>query len=209
MSKIFGFVKYCFYLCREKIVTMGKERIKYINRIDSLEQYNYPRYGYKSVETDFVKRYYNVFAILAGLNPCCRDLMDYLTEVMDEDNVVRSDEYSRQNFLQVLKEQTLQTNGEFVEYSDSNIKKAFQVLTDRKCLIKLNKGLYKVNPEIYFKKNNRKRLEAIKFTLEFQKGVRNTDMELLYEVNEATEEYGENKIEYPLTPDECIEPKSE
>lgn len=174
---------------------MGTERIKFINKIDRIEEDNYPRYGYRSVETEFVKRYYSVFAILAGLNPCCRDLMDYLTEVMDDDNMVRSDEYSRQNFLQILKEQTLLPSGEFVDYSDSNIKKAFQTLTERRCLIKLNKGVYKVNPEIYFKKSNIKRLEAIKLTIEFQKGVRNTDMELLYEMNEPKDDELEIKPE--------------
>lgn len=165
---------------------MQNSKVKYINKIDIVGDYRYPRYTYKSVESDFVKRYYNAFAVLAGLNPCCRDLIEYLVEVMDEDNIVRSDEYARQNFLALLKEKTRQVDGSFVEYSDSNIKKAFQLLTERKCLIKLNRGTYKVNPEIYFKKSESKRLESIKLLLEFQRGVRDTDMKLMYEVKEET-----------------------
>jgi hypothetical protein len=160
------------------------KKIRYINKVITAENYNKPVYENLDVETQFVKRYYNAFAILAGLNTCSRDLLDFLTEDMDEDNLVRSDIITRNKFLTTLKEQTIQTDGSFIEYSDSNIKKSYQTLLDRNCLIKVGRGAYQVNPEIFFKRGERSRLESVKISLEFRKGVRNDKMELIYELND-------------------------
>ena len=156
-----------------------KEKLKYIGKIDVKEGIAYPRPAYKNIENCFVRKYYGVFSILIGLNPCARDLMEYLTEVMNEDNIVRSDEYTRKEFVKNIYECSLHKDGTFITYSDSNIKKAFQLLVERKCLIKVSKSIYKVNPEFYFRGTGPDRLTNIKLVLEFQKGVRDVNMTLI------------------------------
>lgn len=170
----------------------NKEKVKYITKVEGMD-INIPRYNFKDEESQFVKKYYGVFSTLIGLNPCARDLIEYLTEIMNSDNIVRSDDYTRKEFIKQIEEISFKTTGEKVTYSDSNIKKAFSILNERRCLIKLTKGLYKVNPEYYFKKDEKKRLYAIKVVLEFERGIRNFNMDLLYSLEEPLEEY--NKTE--------------
>ena len=167
---------------------MKNEKLQIIKKIVTVDGINIPKYKYKDISQDFVRVYYSTFAVLAGLNPCSRDLMDYLLETMNDDNIVMSNEYSRNNFLDELKQNTVQPDGSFVEYSDSNIKKAYQTLTERRCLFKIKRGVYKVNPEYYFKKSEIKRLESIKLLLEFECGVRDSSMQLIYELKEEGNE---------------------
>ena len=125
-----------------------------------------------------------LFCIVAGLNPCSRDLIDYLVDVMDDDNIITSNEYTRDKFLETLKESTIQPDGNFIEYSDSNIKKAYQSLVDRECLIKIKRGVYKVNPEYYFRKSETKRVDSIQLIMEFKSGILDTNMQLIYDIKE-------------------------
>jgi len=163
---------------------MNKRKVQYMDSIRRVGGDNLPKYKYKEVDSSFVKCYYSMYASLVGLNPCSRDLMDYLTEIMDNDNIVRSDSYVRTKFSNYLKSISLKDDGTFVSYADSNVKKAFQTLVDRGCLIKLSKGIFKVNPEIYFRKTETLRMKSIKVTMEFIKGVRDAEMKLMYELKE-------------------------
>lgn len=163
---------------------MGKKEIRFKKDVKLLDGIYYPKYGKKLVPQDFVKRYYGTFAILAGLNPCSRDLIDYLVDVMDDDNIITSNEYTRDKFLETLKESTIQPDGNFIEYSDSNIKKAYQSLVDRECLIKIKRGVYKVNPEYYFRKSETKRVDSIQLIMEFKSGILDTNMQLIYDIKE-------------------------
>ena len=180
------FYKYKIFIFEDtkKYLTMAIKEVRFIRSITQTDEMNFPKFGKKDITQDFVKRYYNTFAVLAGLNPCSRDLMEYLVEIMNDDNVVMSNEYTRDNFLAELKTITMQPDNTYVEYSGSNIKKAYQSLTERGCLIKIKRGIYKVNPEIYFKKSETSRMESIKVILEFQGGVRNNKMELVCNINE-------------------------
>ena len=163
---------------------MKSKELQIVRKVIHVDGVNIPKFKYKDINQDFVRVYYSTFAILAGLNPCSRDLMDYLLETMNDDNMVMSNEYSRDNFLEELKQNTMQPDGTFIEYSDSNIKKAYQLLTERRCLIKIKRGVYKVNPEYYFKKSEVKRLASIKLLLEFECGIRDSSMQLLYGLRE-------------------------
>jgi len=179
---------------------MRTEKVKYVGRVDILNDgFKMPRFQYQSIEQEYVKRYHTVFAILAGLSPCARDLMEYLVNTMNEDNIVTTNEYTRGNFLSVLKSATLTSSGDFVTYSDSNVKKAIQTLVDRNCLIKKGRGIYIVNPEIYFnpRGTQRDRMDSIKMILEFKAGTRDVNMQTLYQVsndeNISTDEDKEDK----------------
>lgn len=173
---------------------MSDNKVKYISKIVADDDaFRAQKYETKLVTSTFVKKYYNVLASLAGLNPCSRDLIDYLTEVMDDNNYVYNNSLVRKAFLDYLEKVTKQPDGTFITYSDVNIKKSYQYLTERNCLIKLTKGMFKVNPEFYFRADEKKRLGSIKLLLEFQKGFRNYKMETLYTLKEDTTEYKLNK----------------
>lgn len=175
---------------------MKIEKVKYVGKIDVLNDgFKMPRFHYQSIEQEYVKRYHTVFAILAGLSPCARDFMEYLVNIMNEDNIVTTNEYTRGHFLSTLKNATLTESGDYVAYSDSNVKKAIQTLVDRNCLIKKGRGIYIVNPEIYFnpKGTQRDRMDSIKMILEFKAGTRDVNMQTLYQV--SSEENEEPKSE--------------
>jgi hypothetical protein len=52
-----------------------------------------PKEAYKSIVRSHTKRYHNCLYLLAGLNTCARNLMDFLTEQMRADNIVYSNEH--------------------------------------------------------------------------------------------------------------------
>jgi hypothetical protein len=169
---------------------MSEERVKYVSAITKdKDGYRAQKYESINVETLFVKKYYNVLAILGGLNPCSRDLMEYLTEVMDDNNYVYNNALVRKAFIECLKNVTKKPDGTFVTYSDINVKKSYQTLVSKGSLIKLTKGMYKVNPRYYFKSDAKKRIQAIKILLEFQKGYRDYKMDTLYTLEEGGTEY--------------------
>lgn len=159
---------------------MSNTTVKYIDSIRSIGNENFPVYKTLKVDTDFVRSYYNMYASLAGLNPCSRDLMDFLTKEMDDNNIVRSDVYVRTKFLDYIKslKKARERDGKLLSYADSNVKKAFKTLSLNECLIPISKGIFKVNPKIYFKKSDEKRLQSIKVTMEFIKGHRDANMSL-------------------------------
>ena len=177
---------------------MRTEKVKYVGRVELLSDgYRTPRWSYYDAEMEYVKRYHTVFAILAGLSPCARDFMEYLVNNMNDENIVTTNEYTRTDFLDALKKATITQSGEFISYSDSNIKKAVQTLVNRSCLIKKGRGIYMVNPEIYFnpKGSQRERLDTIKMVLEFKSGTRDVNLQTLYQVEEPMTVYNTNKDE--------------
>jgi hypothetical protein len=168
---------------------MDKQHIKIIKEVISIDGIKHPKYENKYIDISFVRRYSIAFEYLIGLNSCTKDLFEFLVGHMDDDGFIRSDTYTRNKFHQATKE-AAQKLKEDISYSDSNVKKAFQKLTDRKCLIKVSKGLYKVNPEIYFQKDYElkengkiryKRFQEIKKLIEFERGFRDRSFELIEE----------------------------
>jgi hypothetical protein len=181
-------LRYFLYLCKEKIVSM-ENKVKYVSGIRTFGNEVFPERTTKNIESRFVQKYFNILSYLGGLNSCSRDLIDYLTEVMDEDNIVYNNAIIRNNFLTYMKEVTLKKEGTFVVYSDVNIRKSFQTLQEKECLLKLTKGMYKVNPEIFFRGGEKDRIESIKFVMEFNSGVRNPSMETIVTFKETEVEY--------------------
>jgi hypothetical protein len=177
---------------------MVEKKVRYIKSIRNFEGVNIPTFKNKDLDKLFVKQYYSTLHTLAGLNACSRDLINYLITVMDNDNVVRNDSYLRMKFVNAIKESTRQLDGVELTYADSNVRNAFAALTKRDCLIKLSKGVYKVNPEFYFRKDEVRRIEAIKLCLEFKSGVRDANMKLVYNVDTTEIVEEEDEIEEEL-----------
>jgi hypothetical protein len=104
--------------------------------------------------------------------------MDYFVNTMNDENVVSTSEYSRNSFITAVEKAS---NGE-VTYADSNVKKSIQMLVDRNCLIKKARGVYIVNPQMYFnpRKSQEDRMNSIKMVLEFKAGVDGIDLRTEY-----------------------------
>lgn len=143
----------------EKVVT-----VRYVKQWEELAGQKYAKFGFKKVVSTSTRRYHNCLYLLAGLNSSCRDLMDYLCEKMDKNNLVYSNEAVRESFIEFIKKIT---NGE-VQYTHPTVKKAYNVLAGKGLLIARSRGTYVVNPEFFFRQGEKQRIEAIKMVLEFK-----------------------------------------
>lgn len=143
----------------EKIISL-----KYLHKWIDEGGIKLPDYRYKQVVTSYTKRYHNCLYLLAGLKSSSRDLMDYLCERMDGNNNVYSNEAVREDFIQFVRKIT----GGEVEYSHVTVKKAFKILTEKGLLIPRGRGSFIVNPEFFFRKEEKDRLDAIRLVLEFK-----------------------------------------
>lgn len=155
------------------------KKIKYINKVTNLGECKLQTYKNREVSQSYIKQYYNTIANLIGLNSCSRDLMDFLAETMDDNNEVTNSVRVRNRFLEVLKERSMKADGSYQTYADITIIQSFAALVERNCLVKLMKGLYRVNPELFFRGSTKDRMESIKITLEFIEGVRDPSMKVV------------------------------
>ena len=95
---------------------------------------------------------------LAGLAACPRDLLDYLCERMDSNNIVFSNAKVRDNFKEII----YNVSGFVTIYQDATIKRAFYALVNKNLLLKGDKrGTYIVNPLYYSKNENKERIQLI------------------------------------------------
>ena len=113
-------------------------------------------YKTKRVATSSTKRYYNSLQKTSKLPSAARDLLDYISERMGENNEVENTLGLRDGFLKHMNKDCA------VKYSHQTVHKAFQKLKKHGLLImrvKLRK-VYTVNPLHYFKgtENKRKKL---------------------------------------------------
>lgn len=125
--------------------------------------YKTPIDGHKTVSTQFTKHYHNTIYVLAGLNASCRDLLEFLIQRMDSDNVVVSNTKIREDFIRLI---SMVTDGD-VGYTHNTVKKAFQSLVGKSLLIpRSQRGSYTVNPEFFFRKDEKERVRQIQLLLE-------------------------------------------
>ena len=82
---------------------------------------------------------------------------------MDGNNVVLSNAKVREDFILLIERAT---EGD-VTYTHNTVKKAFQTLVKKNLIIpREQRGSYTVNPEYFFKKDDRERIQQIKLILE-------------------------------------------
>lgn len=130
---------------------------------------------YQNVVVSSVKRYYNCLYLLAKLSPCARNLMDYLSETMDKDNLVRSSEHDRLAFIGFMSEIT----SEEINYGHQVVKNAYTELADKNLLLRKHKGLYKVNELYFFKGSDAKRIKSIRLQIEIGSGKNSEDFRFM------------------------------
>ena len=126
----------------------------------------------KDIVGSHTKRYHNCLYLLAGLSSCARDLMDYITEQMDSDNVVSTNEHFREKFIKFIS-----ANSE-VSYSDSSVKRSLRLLTEKGLLRQKKRGYSVVNPEFFFKNDDKRRFELIKIELQFKAGTEDAEIKV-------------------------------
>lgn len=169
----------------------NKKPIKYAIDWSLDEKVILPKYAYSHIVCSHTKRYHNCLYLLAGLNGCSRDLMDYITEEMDSENIFYSNAHFRQRFIRfILENGTVEKlNKESgaievvaVRYSDSNVKKALAALAEKNLIRSVSKGVFKVNPEYFFKNDDSKRLDMIRLEMEFKSGS-DTKLKMLQEAH--------------------------
>lgn len=118
----------------------------------------------KPIVLNSAKRYYNCLYLLTGLPPLARDLMDYLVEEMNEDNLVYNNVDSRKKFIDFIALITSKDTSIHEEpkiWSDQRVKESFGILAHRGLLIPKSRGTYKVNPEYFFVGSDVERLGSI------------------------------------------------
>ncbi len=139
---------------------MDKKKLALINYSDGFildEEVVLRNHKVEKVQMSCTKRYYNCLYLLAGLSPCARNLMDFLAERMDENNLIRSDTLVRTQFIEFF--ETI-TQGDVI-YKDSTVKAAFQLLSQKGLIILQSKGVFKVNPKYFFNGDDKDRIKEI------------------------------------------------
>lgn len=152
---------------------MEKKRVTIIDYIDGHhfdeEGIMMPTIKTEAVVMNSVKRYYNCIYLLAGLRPATRNLMDFLTEEMDSNNIVYNNQIWRNKFIFFMKEITSKfgENDKTITYTDQTVKDSFAQLSKTGLLIPIARGMFKVNPKYFFVDTDAKRMVDIKMQLEF------------------------------------------
>jgi hypothetical protein len=93
--------------------------IRYIDRFIEEDGIKLPVYKKFSATTSHTKRYHNTLYLLADLKGCARNLMDFFTEVMDNDNYVSSNKGIIEKFISDM-------NDVNVKYGVDSINKAIK-----------------------------------------------------------------------------------
>lgn len=125
-------------------------------------------YEYFKSSTNHVKRFNNAICLLMGITGCEHHLIDYLSENMTESGYVHNNEVTRQAFITFYSKWKKSNNK---SYSDHAVKKAFQNLADDGFLVSITRGVYLVNPDLYFSAGDDARIKSIKYMMEFKAGV--------------------------------------
>ena len=142
-----------------------------IKRIDYIDGHKVdgdilvPVLKYEEIMMTGTKRFHNCLYLILGLGRLERVLMDWVSEEMDKDNMVRNDFYNRKNFIDFIS--NIEMDGKKNTYIDSSVNTAFSMLQKSGLLISVSKGVYKVNPKYYWNGTDKDRVNQIMVNLEF------------------------------------------
>lgn len=126
-------------------------------------EYKVPVTNYYTVTNMCTKKYHNCLYILMSMDGCPRNLIEYLAEKMDENNIVYNTKEARQEFINFIE---YISKGQMT-YSDNTVKKAIMQLSNKGLLINKGKSRHQVNPEYLFKGEEQKRITLIQENLTF------------------------------------------
>lgn len=169
---------------------MKNKMIKYVKNVEIEDGISLLSYGEKEVVSSATKAYHNTLFLLYRLPDNTKNLMNYLIEKMTEENIVHSNRLTRDNFNNSIFSswfdffliEVKDKSSEFFNmnakklasdkrYKDSTINTAFGLLKKNGLLIQITRGVYRVNPEYFFKSSEAKRVDSIKMILELENGV--------------------------------------
>lgn len=140
---------------------MGDRGVKVIEYIDGFsidkDGHFFPVIKQERVVLSYSRRYFNSLYLLIGLTPCARNLIDWLQEEMNSDNIIHSSAFVRSKFRMFIFDMS---NGD-INYVDQTVKAAFMELSAKGCLIKKTKGTFRVNPKYFFKGNDQDRFDLV------------------------------------------------
>ena len=106
--------------------------------------------------------YFGAFYLMTKLSKSDRLLLDYITEVMNEDNIVANNLVVRDGFNTLLRRIS------YPIYSESTIHKCFSNLAKHHLIypVKGKRGLYKVEPLYFFKGTQEDRIKMVREKVE-------------------------------------------
>lgn len=139
------------------------EKVKYISEIKESNGIKIPVYKFVDVETDFTKQYKNSISSLFKLTPLATKYILFVTENMNNENIYTNNKYNKLKFIDVLKE------AEDKVPNIGSLDKVAIELINKGFLFSLERGTYLVNPELFWKDNEKARINTIKLTLEFER----------------------------------------
>lgn len=154
--------------------------IKYVDRWIKEDDVVLPVYKNEIVPTSHTKRYHNCLYLLANLKGCPRNLMDYFTEIMDSNNMVPTNQYIRDKFIE-----SMATAG--VTYAVSSFDKAITALREKGFIISIGRGMHQVNPKYFMKNDDDNRATLLKVMLEFSQEASDVIIETLKESKKDNE----------------------
>jgi len=111
------------------------------------------------------KRFHNCLYLILGLSKLQRVLMDWVSEEMDEKNIIRNDKYVRGMFIKFIED--LIIDGEKKTYKDDSVNNAFHGLKVANLLLPVAKGTYQVNPNYYWSGTDKERMDEIMLNIQF------------------------------------------
>lgn len=134
--------------------------IKFKKDIIEKKEFNNTLYDSINIETDFVKQYKNSISSLFRLTPLATKYILFATENMSIDNIYRHDLYNKEMFVKHLEKVGETCNiGSLDKIAVELVHKGF--------FTSLNRGVYEINPKLFWKDNEDTRIEKIKLSLEF------------------------------------------
>lgn len=157
--------------------TINEIEIKYRSGKKSDGEIDKWEYDIYKADTSHTKRYNQAVCLLMGINGCAHHLIDYLSNNAGEAGYINNNGITISSFIEFHTRHKAKKNK---PYSESAVQKAFTQLASKGFLVRIIKGVYKVNPELYFNGADADRVKRIKMMLEFNKG---TDTKFSTEVH--------------------------
>lgn len=140
-------------------------KVSYIKGYETVGELTLPVWAYTSFSNSGVKRYHEAIYHLCEVTGFARDLMDWLTGVMNTDNIVHNDKHTKERLLKFYRELKQKPP------SISMINHSFRKLVDKKLLVERCRGTYMVNPKFFINAaNEESRARLLRIILEFEDG---------------------------------------
>lgn len=141
------------------------------------EYYKEYKYDFVTAGLSCTRRYNNAVCMLMGINGCPHHLIEWLSNNMTDGGYVSNNKITRAAFINFHKQHKKTDNK---EYSEHAVIKAFKALTIDGFLIAIEKGVYQINPLMYFAGSDDERIRSIKYMMEIKSGL---ETKMTVEVN--------------------------